>query len=136
MKIKVEDLIHAVRTAIDEIGVNDAEFAQGQDSQEMDYLIESKLEESIDFVHAGAAIELLRMDALSSVTQEDEADWDNGVVTVNLETTGHSGFLRLVQAFSAGWSYPVTEALIPSDPRFAIARNPYVGGTHERPAVL
>lgn len=115
--------------AIDEIAVNDAEFASGQDNVEADTIIDSKIEEAIDYVHRYANIGLMQGDVfITAPCSSIQA----GVASVTIAT---DRIARFIKAQAVGWRYPVTEAYEATDDEYAIATDPYVGGSVNHPMV-
>ena len=129
MEVTIKLIREAVKVAIDEIAANDAEFASGQDNAEADTIIDSKIEEAIDYVHRLANIGLMQGDVFLTVpTGQPNA----GVASVTIAT---DRIARFVKAEAVGWKYPVTIAYEATDDEYAIATDPYVGGSVNHPMV-
>lgn len=128
MNVGVTNIIERVKTTIDEIAANDAEWVSIQDNSEMDTIIEDKIPEAIDFVHRVAKYELLAGDEI--LTAEGTADSTRPVLTV----TG--GILRFLNAASDSWPWPVTTLLTKDEDEYAAALDEYCGASVDRPAVL
>lgn len=129
MNKTIIDIQTDVKTAIDEIAPNDAEWVGEQDNTEANTIIDSKIEEAIDYVHLYANIGLMRGDVFVTVSCSET---DNGVASVILSSRH---LLRFVRAFAPDWRYPVTEAYEPTDAEYAMAKDAYVGGSANRPMV-
>ena len=127
-----DQIVGDVRIAIDEIAVNDSDFLDEKDGDELDAIIESKIEDAIDFVHGNAAIEKLSTESLS-VIKNSEFD-DGNEMSYIAEVP--DDFLRFVQAQCSTWVRAVTEVLTPMDPLFSAAKDEYVHATVFSPAVL
>lgn len=148
MKFYKGDIISAVRTALDEIGLNDAEFATGQDSVELDSVILSKALESADYVHQNADGGLIdHSDCLSVSYPGTSAGTarlsSDNVLLLRLRMLDGSSsssvlgidLLRMVYANADMWPYPVTGLVSDTDEEYAQVVNQYVGASVERPAV-
>lgn len=155
------EIYTAVRTAIDEIALNDAEFEGEEDNTEMKTIIRSKIEESADYVTANCDNSLLLGDEASVIDvswesggetpsltvlvdnetpSEDIASLDDNVLTIDLRAAGLD-MLRLLRADvrdgqgGRRWPYPVTDPVPESEPEYAEIADEYVGADWDRPAV-
>ena len=125
----LENIITDVKTAIDEIALNDADFLSGQDNAEANTIIASKIAEAIDYVHRYANIGLMRGDVFVTAPCTSISE---GVASVTLSS---NHLLRFVRAYAPDWRYPVTEAYEPTDTEYAMVSDPYVGGNADHPMV-
>ena len=66
MATKVLDIKIAVKSVLDEIGVNDAQFLTGADNGNIDALIESKIDDAIQMIYMSADEALLDTEAVDS----------------------------------------------------------------------
>ena len=80
MNVGVTNIIERVKTTIDEIAANDAEWVETQDNTEMESIIVQKIPEAVDFVHRTAKYELLAGDVIR--TAEGTADSTRPTLTV------------------------------------------------------
>ena len=128
MDVEVTDIIERVKTTIDEIAANDAEWVELQDNSEMDAIIEQKIPEAIDFVHRTAKYELLAGDVIQ--TKEGTADSTRPTITIT------DTLLRFISGLAGSWSWPVTALLTKDEDEYAVALDDYCGASVDRPAVL
>lgn len=124
MEVLVSDIKTKVRTVIDEIAPNDAQFLGTQDEAELDTIINNRLCEAVDFVHGGADRDLLAGDAYKVVSVGSG---------VSVDVTD---MLRFISGKKTGWSRSVTELTIDGSEEYAIALDEYVGASTDRPAAL
>lgn len=66
MATKVSDIKIAVKSVLDEIGVNDAQFLTGADNGNIDALIESKIDDAIQMIYMSADEALLDTEQVDS----------------------------------------------------------------------
>lgn len=128
MNIDVTDIIAQVKTVIDEIAANDAEWVETQDNTEMESIIVQKIPEAVDFVHRTAKYELLAGDVIR--TAEGTADSTRPTLTV----TG--GILRFISALCDSWPWEVTKLYTKDEDEYAASLDEYCGASVDRPAVL
>lgn len=133
------EITNAVRVAINETANNESDSAiVTVDDSEMDTLIESKIEESIDFVHGNAPVNLLAEDTISrkSIPATDNSITVTGKVqTVVLDNT--VSYLRIIGAKLSSWNGYVKDIIDDTDYNAcARARAKYSGATHQRPAII
>lgn len=137
MKKAVSAIIKDVRTAIDEIALNDADFAGGEDNKELDSIICSKIKEAVDFVHGNAAYSIIDISDNSSI--------DGSVNCKEAESTERADFVYVIQRpidfhrFLFGmmdcWGELVLETIDVGTEDYVLAHDPVVGATPYRPAV-
>lgn len=137
MKKAVSAIIKDVRTAIDEIALNDADFAEGEDNQELDSIICSKIKEAVDFVHGNAAYSIINISGNSST--------DGSVKCEEAKSTERADFVYVIQRptdfhrFLFGmmdcWGELVLETIDVGTEDYVLAHDPVVGATPYRPAV-
>ena len=123
MSKTVANIVADVRLAIDEVGVNDAEFFSGSDETQLKNLIISKLCEAVDWVHSSAALELMAGDV-----------FEHG--TVSSSGLSVTDMIRFVQARGYGWTNAVRELTEEGTEEYFLAVDEYVGASVERPAVV
>lgn len=135
MNIPVASFIYQVKVCIDEIGLDDAEFVDSQDNEEMDKIIASKILDALRFVNGNADLSMLGPD-----TVIDSATAETGTITAvsngtlyRYDVTLPDNFLRLVSAKLASWKRKVGEAMEMTDPAYAKMSYPQTTGTPERP---
>jgi hypothetical protein len=158
MKKAVSAIIKDVRIAIDEIALNDADFAGGEDNQELDSIICSKIKEAVDFVHGNAAYSIIDISDNSSTegsgtegsgksnTEDSGKSSDGGSVKCKEATsTERADFVYVIQKptdfhrFLYGmmdcWGELVLETIDVGTEDYALALDPVVGATPNRPAI-
>jgi hypothetical protein len=137
MKKAVSAIIKDVRIAIDEIALNDADFAGGEDNQELDSIICSKIKEAVDFVHGNAAYSIIDISDNSSTegsvkckeaTSTERADF---VYVIQKPTDFH----RFLYGMMDCWGELVLETIDVGTEDYALALDPVVGATPNRPAI-
>lgn len=132
MVYRVADIIHDVHIAIDQNEESLPLLTDGDpDALTLDELIQSKIAESVDTVHAAAPAHLL----------ERGHNLDTAVYWHELES-GHiilpRDFLRLVVFRMDDWEQPVHKPITTDDPLFARqhSRIKALRGTPQRPVVV
>ena len=73
MKTQVSTIIRDVETALNEIDPNQASFVGDRDHSDLQTLIESKIEESVDRIHRQADISRMALDATIDIHYDDAA---------------------------------------------------------------
>ena len=141
MKKAVSAIIKDVRTAIDEIALNDADFAEGEDNQELDSIICSKIKEAVDFVHGNASYDLINIkdaETVISVIYSGEkgstigmTEEDGKVFLVNKP----GDMLRFLSGTMSCWGEIILETTDAGTEDYVLAHNPVVGATPFRPAI-
>lgn len=121
----VAQVVTDVRTAIDEIGLNDGEFLPGTDEEQLETLIKGRLCEAVDWVHSSAALELMSGDEFTHVNVPDST----GSVSV-------TDMIRFVQGKGNGWKNAVRELTEDGTAEYDMAVDEYVGASVDRPAVV
>ena len=129
MRKTVPEIIRAVRTCIDEIAVNDAEFYTEKDSEELDTIIEQKIVDGVRFVHGTADEGMLTPDAFITEKGETASIDDDLVGRVVLP----ENFMRLCYAGLSSWVMHVNKYVLWTDKEYAMLKDPYSTGTWERP---
>lgn len=142
-----------VRTAIDEIALNDATFIGNQDNSEMETIILQKVLQAADHVHLNADLSRFYGDefvmlSCPATPASDYAYVDSSLVghiilnsISNNQGVPHHNLLRLVHAMvytpqgAERWSYPVNAVIQDHENEYAELRDPYFGASTERPAV-
>lgn len=142
-----------VRTAIDEIALNDATFISDQDNDEMQKIIRQKVLQAADHVHLNADLSRFYGDefvmlSCPATPASDYAYVDSSLVghiilnsNSNNQGVPHRNLLRLVHAMvytpqgTELWSYPVNAVIQDHENEYAELRDPYFGASTERPAV-
>ena len=128
MNVEVTDIIAQVKTAIDEIAANDAEWVAVQDNSEMDTIIAQKIPEAVDFVHRTAKYELLAGDVVK--TAKGTADSTRPVIIIS------GGILRFISALCDSWPWEVTKVYTKDEDEYASSLDKWCGASVDRPAVL
>lgn len=122
-----DEIIGAVKTCVDEIALNDANFVEEQDDVEMDKIIKSKIHDAYRFVLTHADWSLIDPD--TSITE----------VSVGADLIGSvrlpDNFVRLCSARFQSWPLYISRPVYWDDKEFATLADPYAGGTWERPKV-
>lgn len=142
-----------VRSAIDEIALNDATFISSQDNGEMETIIRQKATQAADHVHLNADLSRFYGDefvmlSCPATPASDYAYVDSSLVghiilnsNSNNQGVPHRNLLRLVHAMvytpqgTERWSYPVNAVIQDHENEYAELRDPYFGASTERPAV-
>ncbi len=147
-----------VRTAIDEIALNDATFISDQDNDEMQTIIRQKVLQAADHVHLNADLSRFYGDEFVMLACPDPSRTEGARVYsyVDSSLVGHivinsnhqdvtdnqrHNLLRLVHAMvytpqgTERWSYPVNAVIQDHENEYAELRDPYFGASTERPAV-
>jgi hypothetical protein len=137
MKKAVSAIIKDVRIAIDEIALNDADFAGGEDNQELDSIICSKIKEAVDFVHGNAAYSIIDI--------SDNSSTDGSVKCEEAKSTERADFVyviprpndfhRFLYGMMDCWGELVLETIDVGTEDYVLAHDPVVGATPYRPAV-
>lgn len=120
----VDTIVSDVQTCIDEIAKNDAEWLLGQDAEEMDGIIKSKIYDAVRFVFLHADLGLL------------ELTWKNGSVsaTGNMAVVPlDNSVLRICYAKLGGWIRALSEPIIYTDKEYATLLNPITTGHPDNP---
>lgn len=127
MEYSVDTIVSDVQTCIDEIAKNDAEWLLGQDAEEMDGIIKSKICDAVRFVFLHADIGLL------------ELTW-NTEKTINVQEGSNvaivklpDNVLRIVYARLKGWIRALSEPIIYTDKEYATLLNPITTGHPDNP---
>ena len=124
MEYSVDVIVSDVQTCIDEIAKNDAEWLLGQDGDEMDDIIKSKIYDAVRFMFLHADLGLL------------ELTWKNGTVnaTENVaKVTLDKTVLRICYAKLDGWIRALSEPIIYTDKEYATLLNPITTGHPDNP---
>lgn len=141
MEKSVIDIIRDVRTTIDEIALNDSDFFGGQDMEEADEIIRTKIREAADFVHGNTTYEILDLndkDTVCSVcfkgntTSEGNSIEEDGKVFV---ISRPDDMLRFLYGAMDCWDDLVTETTDAGTEDYVLALDKVVGATPFRPAV-
>lgn len=156
MNANVADIVKDVRIAMDEIGVNDAEFISGADDTEMDTIIKSKIVEAVRYVHGNADFSFLSPEKTyrndpseESSAQAKEEGGDEGEEgttsedTVDMKIDNNfvgsivlpDKFFRLVYAKCGSWPVFLQTPIYWNDPEYATLSDEYATGTYERPKI-
>lgn len=122
----VDTIVSDVQTCIDEIAKNDAEWLLGQDAEEMDGIIKSKIYDAVRFVFLHADLGLL------------ELTWDTNKTTKvqegsNVAIVKLDNVLRIVYARLKGWIRALSEPIIYTDKEYATLLNPITTGHPDNP---
>ena len=136
MKKAVSAIIKDVRTAIDEIALNDADFAEGEDNQELDSIICSKIKEAVDFVHGNAAYSIIDISDNStdgSVKCEEAKSTERADLVYVIQRP--TDFHRFLFGMMDCWGELVLETIDVGTEDYVLAHDPVVGATPYRPAV-
>lgn len=120
----VSTIVGDVQTCIDEIAANDAEWLLGQDAEEMDGIIKSKIYDAMRFVFLNADIGLLDL-----TWKEGNATATDNVVKVALS----DDVLRICYAKLDGWVRSLSEPIIYTDKEYATLLNPITTGHPDNP---
>lgn len=154
-QITVGAIKSGVKAALDEIIENPSSFLDGDAAtQNLDTLIESKIDDAVQMIYMSADVALLdtetvedsRIETVNVIDNDDNVHFDP-VVRIYLK----NGFLRFVSARIAKleevngavrteipgyqWSYPVYEFIPFTSAEYAKLKNRYTTGTKERPKV-
>lgn len=120
----VSIIVGDVQTCIDEMAANDAEWLLGQDAEEMDGIIKSKIYDAMRFVFLNADIGLLDL-----TWKEGDATATDNVVKVALS----DDVLRICYAKLDGWVRSLSEPIIYTDKEYATLSNPITTGYPDNP---
>lgn len=120
----VSIIVGDVQTCIDEIAANDAEWMLGQDAEEMDDIIKSKIYDAMRFVFLNADIGLLDL-----TWEEGDATATDNIVKVALS----DDVLRICYAKLDGWVRSLSEPIIYTDKEYATLSNPITTGYPDNP---
>lgn len=136
----VSAIIKDVRTAIDEIALNDADFTGVQDMEETDEIIRSKICEAADFVHGNASYDLINIkdaETVKSLTYSGEES-----TTGKTEEEGKvflvykpDDMLRFLSGTMSCWGEIILETTDAGTEDYVLAHDPKVGATPFRPAI-
>lgn len=140
MNKNVEDILRDVRTAIDEIALNDSDFFGGSDNLEFDEIVRQKLAEAVDFVHGNATANLVDFGDTSvkskELTKDASVDVDSISTGFEYRIKKPDNFLRFIQGIMDCWSEYVTETIDAGDPDYRKVQDEYSGASVLRPAIL
>lgn len=137
MKKAVSAIIKDVRIAIDEIALNDADFAGGEDNKELDSIICSKIKEAVDFVHGNAAYSIIDISDNSSTDgsvkceEAKSTERADSVYVIQRPTDFHRFLFGMMDC----WGELVLETIDVGTEDYVLAHDPVVGATPYRPAV-
>lgn len=137
MNKAVSVIIKDVRTAIDEIALNDADFAGGEDNKELDSIICSKIKEAVDFVHGNAAYSIINISDNSSTDgsvkckEAKSTERADSVYVIQRPTDFHRFLFGMMDC----WGELVLETIDVGTEDYVLAHDPVVGATPYRPAV-
>ncbi|WP_300877902.1 hypothetical protein [uncultured Bacteroides sp.] len=133
MKKSVSEIIDAVKICIDEIGLNDAEFEEGQDNVEMDTIIRSKIIDALRFINGNADWSMIEPNAVLTQASEAVSINENLIGIVRLP----ENFMRLCYARFSSWPlYLSSEHIIYwNETEYATLSDQYATGTYERPKI-
>lgn len=136
--MKVRDIITAVKTNMDEIGENDAEFMSGQDNKEMETIIESKIMEAYLFVLRNAREDLIGNDLKSILRKSNVAltvPAEGEYVDLPLDEVP---YLRIILVRLQGWVKAVRweDFIEEGTDDEARVMDEVSGASWERPAVI
>ena len=149
MKYYIDDIVKDVRIALDEIGINDADFlgtdqdTEGADEADLDTIIKSKIIEALRFCILSADSKLvgpgttikLDADSAQSYGIDLSLEYNEQSETKVVKAVMPENFLRLLYAYIKGWPYAVSKVIDVTDPQYAELMNPVTTGTEQRPAV-
>ncbi len=150
MKTQVSQLIRDVMIALREVDPNESGFIGDKDNADLETMIRSKIEQSVDEVHRKASMSELSLDSTIDISYEGTGKStgfrykvSTGVLTVLLkaysegfqELTLGIDMLRMVCAKSKSWPHSVHNVVYPDDPLFEIVTDRYVGASSDFPAV-
>lgn len=161
MKKAVSAIIKDVRTAIDEIALNDADFAGDEDNQELDSIICSKIKEAVDFVHGNAAYSIIDISDKCSTEGSDNSSTEGADNSSNdgSDNSSNDGSVKCMEATSTTrddlvytinrptdfhrflfgtmdcWGEHVLETIDVGTEDYVLALDPVVGATPYRPAI-
>lgn len=124
MEYRVDTIVSDVQTCIDEIAANDAEWLLGQDAEEMDGIIKSKIYDAMRFVFLNADISLL------------DLEWSSGTGTIEGNKVNVSlldTVLRICYARLDGWSRSLSDPILYSSKEYASLQNPITTGHPDNP---
>lgn len=124
MEYSVDTIVSDVQTCIDEIAKNDAEWLLGQDAEEMDGIIKSKIYDAVRFVFLHADLGLLE---LVWANLEGTVNGNRAIVSIT------DGVLRICYIHLAGWLRPLSEPILFSDKEYATLKNPITTGSPDNP---
>ena len=124
MEYSVDTIVSDVQTCIDEMAGENMEWLLGQDAEEMDGIIKSKIYDALRFVFLRADLGLL------------ELTWMNGTVNATGNMVNVSlgdDVLRICYAKLDGWSHALSEPIIYTDKEYATLLNPITTGHPDNP---
>jgi hypothetical protein len=123
----VEEIIEAVRTKLDEIGLNESEMmASESDNVNLDSVIESCIGNAYRYVSLQADVQMLEGKILASPGMTIGTDL---VAKMMLPTD----FLRLVGIRLSSWKTSVNRLVEEHSPEYMMQSNRFLCGTPERP---
>lgn len=121
----VDVIVSDVQTCIDEITKNDAEWLHGQDTEEMESIIKSKIYDAVRFVFLHADIGLLEL-TWKKYTKIKPSD---NVAKITLDDE----VLRICYAKMDGWVRALSEPIVYTDKEYATLLNPITTGYPDNP---
>lgn len=123
-------IVAAVRVCIDEIGINDASWIKGEDDQDMDTIIKSKILDAIRYIYTHADWSVLIPDTIIDADAAEPEEGSDGIWKADVEMTD---FLRLCFVKGENWRAYVTEPILWTDPEYATLSDIYSTGSNVHP---
>lgn len=133
MRYQVKDIMRDVRVALDMNNTGQALIEAGDtDTLSLDEIIRSKIADAARIVELNAPVHLLDGGRAFGDSIAWESAWGYGMGMIHLP----DDFLRLIIFQMSDWEKPVTEAITPENPKYAMQRSRYgVKGCPQKPVV-
>jgi len=133
------EIVTAVRVCMNEVADNESSSAiVTVDDSEMSTLIESKIEEAINFVHGNAQLSLLAEDTIQRIQfapNDSNVSVENKVETVVLSNSDL--YMRIIGAKLVSWDGFVKDIVSDTDIKeCARIKAMYSGANSKRPAII
>lgn len=128
--ISISKFIKLIRTQLDELGQNDADFMlSDKDSLELDNIIEECALVSIRTVHSRANHKYI--DGIPF--NPEVITGENPTIPLMASVEVPEDFLRLVSLKMNNWAYPINNYINEASTEYHMQSNPYMCGTPDRP---
>ena len=122
---QIDEVIYKVRTLMDELGYNDADFVNTDiDNLNINNIIKSKILEAIRQVYLSSPYKYLSGEYLSVVI---ESDGDKKYFNLPKD------YLKVVSVKCSSWLKPVTDIIYEDDPLYILQSDIYTRGSSEFP---
>lgn len=118
-------IVTAVRTNLDEIGLNDSDFSGSADETDLEKIIKQKIGYAYRFIYEKAPIDRLAGEySTGNATRVGETNNSKLTIATNF---------RLLYIVGDDWNYPIKDAIYWDDPEYPTLLDSHTTGTSDRP---